>query len=250
MSTVVPDPQLDPPNCGVQHIAVVMDGNGRWAQARGLPRRAGHRAGVTAARRIVEVCGEMGIPALTLFAFSSENWRRPRREVQLLMSLFVESLQREVADLHKNDVQLAFIGDTDALSHRLRHQITSSEALTRNNRGLKLRIAVSYGGRWDVTQAARKLAHKVAAGELQADKLDETQMANAMSLSDLPDPDLFIRTGGEQRVSNFLLWNIAYSELFFTDVLWPDFNSDVLREALTSFESRQRRYGRIAQQSL
>ncbi|MFK8016873.1 MAG: polyprenyl diphosphate synthase [Gammaproteobacteria bacterium] len=250
MSTVVPDPKLEPPSREVQHIAVVMDGNGRWAQARGLPRRAGHRSGVTAARRVVEACGEMGIPALTLFAFSSENWRRPRREVQLLMSLFVEALQREVADLHKNDVQIAFVGDTQSLSHRLRHQIASSEALTRNNRGLKLRIAVSYGGRWDITQAARSLACKVAAGELDPEQLDEEKMSSAMSLSDLPDPDLFIRTGGEQRVSNFLLWNIAYSEFYFTDVLWPDFDADVLRDALVCFESRQRRYGSIAQHSL
>ncbi len=250
MSTVIPDPHREPPPCGVQHIAVVMDGNGRWAQSRGLPRRAGHRAGVTAARRIVEACGNMGVPALTLFAFSSENWRRPPREVQLLMGLFVESLQREVADLHKNDVQISFVGDTRSLSNRLQKQIDSSETLTRNNTGLKLRIAVSYGGRWDITQAARKLAQEVADGTLDADAIDETSMANAMSLSDLPDPDLFIRTGGEKRISNFLLWNIAYSEFYFSDLLWPDFDAQTLRDALDWFESRQRRFGRTAQQIL
>ncbi len=250
MSTVISDPQREPPPCGVQHIAVVMDGNGRWAQSRGLPRRAGHRAGVTAARRIVEACGNMGVPALTLFAFSSENWRRPPREVQLLMGLFVESLQREVADLHKNNVQLSFVGDTKSLSNRLQKQIDSSEALTRDNKGLKLRIAVSYGGRWDITQAARKLAQRVADGTLEVDAIDEPSMAHAMSLSDLPDPDLFIRTGGEKRISNFLLWNVAYSEFYFSDLLWPDFDAQTLRDALDWYESRQRRFGRTAQQIL
>jgi undecaprenyl diphosphate synthase len=250
MSTVIPDQQHAPPPFGVQHVAIVMDGNGRWAQSRGLPRRAGHRAGVTAARRVVEACGELGVPALTLFAFSSENWRRPPREVQLLMGLFVEALQREVADLHKNDVQISFVGDTSALSKRLRQQIASAEALTRDNLGLKLRIAVSYGGRWDITQAARSLALKVAAGELDAAAIDEAHLSAEMSLADLPDPDLFIRTGGEQRVSNFLLWNLAYSEFYFSDLLWPDFDGVALREALNCFESRQRRYGRIAQQIL
>ena len=247
MSTVIPNPEQAPP-AGVSHVAVVMDGNGRWAQARGLPRRAGHRAGVTAARRVVRACGEMGIPALTLFAFSSENWRRPPREVQLLMSLFVESLQREVAELHENNVQVGFIGDIPSLSRRLQSQIQSAEALTRDNTGLKLRIAVSYGGRWDLAQAARQLAEQVAAGTLSPEAIDENAVGRAMSLADLPDPDLFIRTGGEKRISNFLLWNLAYSEFFFSDLLWPDFDADALRDALTSFESRQRRYGQTAQQ--
>ena len=248
MSTVIPDPQRTPPPFGVSHIAVVMDGNGRWAQARGMPRRAGHRAGVTAARKLVEACVEIGVPVLTLFAFSSENWRRPPREVQLLMGLFVESLQREVADLHKNNVQLAFIGDTSTLSQRLRTQIASAEALTRSNTGLKLRIAVSYGGRWDLAQAARRLAERVEQGELRPRDIDENALDGAMSLADVPDPDLFIRTGGEKRISNFLMWNLAYSELYFTDVLWPDFDAAALNDALSSFESRQRRYGRTAQQ--
>ncbi|MFK7887054.1 MAG: polyprenyl diphosphate synthase [Gammaproteobacteria bacterium] len=248
MSTVIPDPRHTEPPYGVSHIAVVMDGNGRWAQARGMPRRAGHRAGVTAARKLVEACGEIGVPVLTLFAFSSENWRRPPREVQLLMGLFVESLQREVADLHKNNVQVAFIGDTGTLSQRLQTQITSAEALTRNNTGLKLRIAVSYGGRWDLAQAAKRLAERVESGEMRARDIDEEALDGAMSLADVPDPDLFIRTGGEKRISNFLMWNLAYSELYFSDVLWPDFDATALTDALSSFESRQRRYGRTAQQ--
>lgn len=248
MSTVIPDPQQNEPPGGVSHIAIVMDGNGRWAQARGLPRRAGHRAGVTAARTIVRACGEMGVPVLTLFAFSSENWRRPPREVQLLMSLFVESLQREVAELHNNNVQVAFVGDIPSLSKRLQSQIQSAEELTRDNTGLKLRIAVSYGGRWDLAQAAKQLATKVADGSMSADDINESTLGQAMSLSDVPDPDLFIRTGGEQRISNFLLWNLAYSEFYFSDLLWPDFDVDALRAALASFESRQRRYGRTAQQ--
>lgn len=249
MSSVVTDQREPQPPCSLQHIAVVMDGNGRWAQARGLPRRAGHRAGVKTARTIVETCGELGVPVLTLFAFSSENWRRPRAEVQLLMNLFVESLQREVADLHKNNVQLAFIGDTAALSARLRRQIDSSEALTAPNTGLKLRIAVSYGGRWDITQAARRLAAQVRDGQIDADSIDESSFANCLTTAGLPDPDLFIRTGGEQRVSNFLLWNLAYSEFYFSDRLWPDFGADALREALQNYESRQRRYGRVPQPS-
>ncbi|MEM6638871.1 MAG: polyprenyl diphosphate synthase [Pseudomonadota bacterium] len=248
MTTPSPDPQQLMPTIDVKHVAVVMDGNGRWAQARGLPRRAGHRAGVTAARRIVRACGEMGVPVLTLFAFSSENWRRPPREVQLLMSLFVESLQREVAELHENNVQIAFIGDLPSLSKRLRSQMASAEALTRENTGLKLRIAVSYGGRWDLTQAARQLAEEVASGARSVESIDEAALNGAMSLSNVPDPDLFIRTGGEQRISNFLLWNLAYSEFYFSDLLWPDFDEDALRDALSSFETRQRRYGRTAQQ--
>ncbi len=248
MSTVIPDPKQTQPSPGVSHIAIVMDGNGRWAQARGLPRRAGHRAGVTVARDIVRACGEMGIPVLTLFAFSSENWRRPPREVQLLMSLFVEALQREAVELHKNNVQVAFIGEIGSLSRRLQSQIRSTEELTRDNTGLKLRIAVSYGGRWDLAQAAQQLAQRVADGELTPDQIDEHALGDAMSLADVPDPDLFIRTGGEQRISNFLLWNLAYSEFYFSDLLWPDFDTDALRTALASFESRQRRYGQTAQQ--
>ena len=232
----------------VRHVAVIMDGNGRWAQARGLPRSAGHRAGVKAARVVVETCGQLGIPALTLFAFSSENWQRPPTEVRLLMGLFVEALQREVKDLHKNNVQLAFIGDMRFLAPRLRKQIARSEELTSANTGLKLRIAVSYGGRWDIVNAARSIAERVAAGQLRPEDIDQHCVAASLSTAGLPDPDLFIRTGGERRISNFLLWNLAYSEMYFTDLLWPDFGATALRDALDFFDSRQRRFGRTGQQ--
>lgn len=230
------------------HIAIVMDGNGRWARQRGLPRNAGHRAGVRAARNIVEACGERNIDILTLFAFSSENWKRPQREVSLLMRLFVEALQREVKDLHSNKVRLRFIGDRKALPARLVHQMESSETLTADNTGLKLNVAIAYGGRWDLVEAARQIARQVASGELQLNQIDENQFCSELSLNGMQDPDLFIRTGGEKRVSNFLLWNLAYSEFCFSDTLWPDFDAGVLDAAIDEFTLRQRRFGRTAEQ--
>ncbi len=233
---------------GIRHVAVIMDGNGRWAQHRGLPRSAGHRAGVKTARVVVETCAQLDIPVLTLFAFSSENWRRPPSEVRLLMGLFIEALQREVRDLHRNNVQLEFIGETSHLSDKLRAQIERSEELTAGNTGLKLRIAVSYGGRWDIANAARQLAERVRAGDLAPEDIDEAVVEHSLSTAGLPDPDLFIRTGGERRISNFLLWNLAYSEMYFTDTLWPDFDARALRDAVDYFSSRQRRFGRTGQQ--
>ncbi len=231
-----------------RHIAIVMDGNGRWARKRGLPRNAGHRAGVKAARKVVEACGHRKIEALTLFAFSSENWSRPQREVTLLMRLFVEALQREVEELHTNNVRLTFIGDRSRLPGKLVRQMASGEELTAANTGLRLNIAVSYGGRWDLVEAARRLAARAAKGELEADAIGEDDFAGELALTGVDDPDLFIRTGGEQRVSNFLLWNLAYSEFYFSDALWPDFDSKLLDQAIADFTRRQRRFGRTAEQ--
>lgn len=231
-----------------KHIAIVMDGNGRWAQQRGLRRNAGHRAGVTATRAIVEACGKAGVGALTVFAFSSENWNRPQTEVGLLMTLFIEALGREVKDLHAQNVALRFIGERNRLSSKLQHKMAQSETLTAANTGLQLFVAVSYGGRWDICNAARVLAQQVADGQLTADQVNEERLTQHLALAGVPDPDLFIRTGGEHRISNFLLWNLAYTELYFTDVLWPDFDAAEFHLALDFYSSRQRRFGRIARQ--
>lgn len=231
-----------------RHIAIIMDGNGRWAQQRGLPRFAGHKSGVEAVRDIVKECSVKNIEALTLFAFSSENWRRPEKEVGLLMDLFMMALDREVKKLNENNVQLRIIGDKSAFSDKLQKRIAKSEALTANNTGLVLNIAANYGGQWDITQAVQKLAIKIQAGDLQPDIINEQSLAAELSMADLPEPDLFIRTGGEQRISNFLIWQLAYTELYFTDVLWPDFKRDEFRKAIDSFSSRQRRFGRTGEQ--
>ncbi len=220
-----------------------MDGNGRWAEARGEPRPVGHRAGIEPVRKIIRECANLGIEALTLFAFSSENWRRPETEVAAIMGLFMEALDREVAELHANRVRVRIIGNRQRLSVRLQQRIAEAEALTANNDGLKLQVAVSYGGRWDVLEAAKRLAARAASGEIRANDIDEEMFSAELQLSDLPDPDLFIRTGGDHRVSNFLLWNIAYAELFFTDVLWPDFDEAEFKLALEDFAGRERRFG-------
>jgi undecaprenyl diphosphate synthase len=225
------------------HIAIIMDGNGRWAEARGLPRHAGHKEGVRPVRMCIEECGRRGIGALTLFAFSSENWRRPTNEVGTLMQLFLESMDREVDDLHKNKVRLRFIGERRQLSVKLQARMAASEELTAGNPGLRLQVAVSYGGRWDIVQAARKLAAAVANGSLAIDDLDEARFARELSLGDVPDPDLFIRSGGDHRISNFLLWNLAYTELYVCDTLWPDFGVPQFEAALASFAGRERRFG-------
>ena len=226
-----------------QHIAIVMDGNGRWAEARGEPRTAGHRAGIEPVRRTIRECARLGVRALTLFAFSSENWRRPETEVATLMSLFMDALDREVEELDSNGVRLRIIGNRQSLAVRLQQRIAEAEALTAANTRLDLQVAVSYGGRWDLVEAARRLAARAASGALRPADIDEAALAAELQLSELPDPDLFIRTGGDHRVSNFLLWNIAYAELFFTDTLWPDFDERVLAEAIADFESRERRFG-------
>jgi undecaprenyl diphosphate synthase len=225
------------------HIAIVMDGNGRWAEARGEPRPVGHRAGIEPVRKVIRECARLNIEALTLFAFSSENWRRPETEVAAIMGLFMEALDREVAELHANRVRVRIIGNRQRLSVRLQQRIAEAEALTAANDGLKLQVAVSYGGRWDVLEAAKRLAARAASGEIRVADIDEDLFSAELQLSDLPDPDLFIRTGGDHRVSNFLLWNIAYAELFFTDVLWPDFDEAEFKLALEDFAGRERRFG-------
>lgn len=231
-----------------RHIAVIMDGNGRWAQRRGLPRYAGHPVGVEAVRRTVEACVERGIAVLTLFAFSSENWRRPEKEVSLIMDLFIRSLKNEARRLHRNGVKLTVIGDRSAFSAKLQKRIAEVEALTAENTGLVLQVAANYGGRWDITQAVRGLAARIQAGELSPDQVDESSIADALTFADLPEPDLFIRTGGEKRLSNFLLWQCAYTELYFSDILWPDFDSAALDDALQDYANRQRRFGRTGEQ--
>ena len=232
-----------------RHLAVIMDGNGRWARKRGLPRQAGHRAGIKPVRALVEACAKQGVQVLTLFAFSSENWRRPVEEVSTLMGLFVEALQREVAELHSNNVRLRFAGDIGSLQQVLQDSIASAESLTADNDGLTLVIAVAYGGRWDLAQAARRLAEDALAGDLDPAEIDEAAVAARRALAGLPDVDLLIRTGGERRVSNFLLWDIAYAELYFTDQLWPDFGAADFDAALEFFAGRERRFGRVADQA-
>lgn len=231
-----------------RHVAVIMDGNGRWARARGKPRHAGHRAGVRSVRSTVEAAAERGVECLTLFAFSSENWCRPEEEVSNLMSLFVEALRREVDDLHRNNVRLRFIGAREQLKPGLVKKIAKAEAKTDSNTGLLLNVAVAYGGRWDIVEAARKLASEVANGALDAERIDESVFAGRLQLAGSPDPDLLIRTGGEERISNFLLWNLAYAELYFTDVLWPEFDKDEFDKALAFFAQKQRRYGHTGEQ--
>jgi len=231
-----------------RHVAIIMDGNGRWAKRRMLPRYMGHREGVKAVRRAVEYCRKRDIEVLTLFAFSSENWRRPESEVGLLMELFVRTLRKEVARLHKNGVRMRFIGDRSAFDQKLQSLMDSAETQTAGNTGMTLAIAVNYGGRWDIADAARRLAVQVARGELDAQAIDSERLGQELSITDLPEPDLFIRTGGEQRISNFLLWQLAYTELYFTDLLWPDFNAAAFDEALSSFAGRQRRFGKTGDQ--
>ncbi len=225
-----------------------MDGNGRWAKAHGKPRHSGHRAGVRATREIVESAAQCGIEALTLFAFSSENWSRPEEEVSSLMSLFLEVLQREVDVLHKNDIRVRFVGARDQLSKRLQKKLAVAEAQTAGNKRMELALAVAFGGRWDIVEAARQVSKRVAAGEVQPEDIDEQQFANGLSLAGMPPLDLLVRTGGERRISNFLLWEMAYAELYFTDTLWPDFNPAQLDQALDFFTSRQRRFGRTGEQ--
>lgn len=227
------------------HVAIIMDGNGRWARLRGQHRHAGHKAGVRPVRLCIEECVRRGVSFLTLFAFSSENWGRPGEEVGALMSLFVEALDTQVEELHANGVRLRFIGDRDAFPVRLQARLARAEALTAGNAGLGVQVAVGYGGRWDLTQAVRQLAARCAAGSLRPAAITEQELAAHLQLAGIPDPDLFIRTGGEQRISNFLLWNLAYTELYFCDTLWPDFGTAEFGAALSHFASRQRRFGLV-----
>ena len=230
------------------HVAVIMDGNGRWAKMRSQPRHAGHRAGAKAVRNTVETAARRGVGFLTLFAFSSENWQRPADEVRSLMTLFLEALQREIDDLHRNNVKLRFVGERHKLQPRLVRKIEAAEARTAGNSGLVLTVAVAYGGRWDLVNAARELASRVERGEMSASDIDEQRFAGHLALAGMPDPDLLIRTGGEQRISNFLLWNLAYAELYFCACLWPDFDEKEFDQALATYANRQRRYGHTGEQ--
>jgi len=233
-----------------RHIAIIMDGNGRWAQKRFLPRAFGHQAGVKTVRKIVEHCAKQGVEAITLFAFSSENWRRPKEEVSLLMNLFVETLQKEIDTLDKNGIRLRFIGDRSAFPGILKQKILEGETQTLNNKKFTLIIAANYGGHWDMCQAFQKIVDKMATGEISQQPISPELVEQHLSTAGLPDPDLFIRTGGEERVSNFLLWQLAYTELYFTTTLWPDFDQNSLDEAINSFKNRQRRFGHTGEQIL
>ena len=228
-----------------RHIAIVMDGNGRWARKRMLPRIAGHRRGVEAVRASVEACATRGVEFLTLFAFSSENWRRPAEEVALLMQLFTMALSNEVEKLHRNGIRLKVVGDITRFDPNIRRLVDQGERLTADNKRLTLTIAANYGGRWDILQALNKAA---AERNGRVDSIDESAIAPHLAMSYAPEPDLFIRTGGEQRISNFLLWQLAYAELYFTDMLWPDFDRDALKAAIGSYQQRERRYGRTSEQ--
>jgi len=229
-----------------RHIAIIMDGNGRWAVARGLTRSAGHRAGLTPVRMCIEECARRGVEALTLFAFSSENWGRPAEEVGSLMGLFLEALDREIAELHAKGVRVRFVGERRNLSVRLQARIAAAEERTAGNGALRLQVAVSYGGRWDIIQATQTLARECSSGALRPEDINEGRFAAQLALAGLPEADLLIRTGGEYRISNFLLWDLAYAELYFSPRLWPDFALADLEEALAFFASRERRFGHSA----
>jgi undecaprenyl diphosphate synthase len=231
-----------------RHVAVIMDGNGRWAAQRSMPRHVGHRAGIKAVRATVEGCARRGVGILTLFAFSSENWSRPVDEVARLMAMFIEAIDREVDELRGNGIRLRFIGDVTRLKPELVARMRAAETQTAAAQRMTLNVAIAYGGRWDIVHAARTLARRCAAGELAPEAIDEARIRSALQLGDAPDPDLFIRTGGEHRVSNFLLWNLAYTELYFCDVLWPDFDEGELDRAFRRYGSRQRRFGLTAAQ--
>jgi undecaprenyl diphosphate synthase len=225
-----------------------MDGNGRWAKKRLMPRAYGHRKGVETTRKAIEYFARAGVRHLTLFAFSSENWNRPQEEVGLLMDLFLQSLEKNSAELHEKNIRIRFIGDREAFSQALQKQISESEQLTANNQAMTLNVAANYGGQWDILNAVKSLAKKLASNDLGLDQVDRSELESGLSLSDSPDPDLFIRTGGEQRISNFMLWQLAYAELYFTEVLWPDFSEQEMQHALDTYAQRQRRYGKTAEQ--
>ena len=233
-----------------KHIAIIMDGNGRWAQKRLMPRIMGHHAGVRAVRKIVEYCAKSNVEVLSLFAFSSENWRRPKDEVNLLMELFMATLQSEVDKLDNNNIRLKIIGEKSAFSDKLQEKIRAAEQQTENNTGLTLVIAANYGGRWDITQAVQKIVLAIARGEIQEQAISEQLINQYLVTADLPEPDLFIRSGGEERISNFLLWQLAYTEFYFTEALWPDFDQSLLEQAIISFKSRQRRFGHTGEQMI
>jgi len=231
-----------------KHIAIIMDGNGRWAKNKHQPRFMGHRAGVKSVEKIVKHCVNKQVEVLSLFAFSSENWRRPSKEVSLLMELFAVALKQQTKRIHKNNARLRVIGDISKFSTSLQKQIIEAQEVTENNTGLTINIAANYGGRWDITQSVQQLAERVKQGTLKAEDITEAHITEGLSTTDIPEPDLFIRTGGEQRVSNFMLWQMAYTEFYFTDTLWPDFDESVLDTAINSFTQRERRFGKTSEQ--
>ena len=244
MSTA-PLPATADPSPGPHHVAIIMDGNGRWAKARGLPRVAGHRRGADAVRRVVRGAGELGIPVLTLFAFSTENWTRPADEVNDLMGLLRHYLRNELEELHKNGARLRVIGNRAGLAPDIVRDIADAEKMTHANGRIDVNICINYGARDEILQATRNLARRVAAGELAAEGIDEARFEQELLTAGVPDPDLLIRTSGEQRISNFLLWQCAYAELVFVDTLWPDFGKDHLEQAIAEFRRRERRYGGV-----
>lgn len=231
-----------------RHVAIIMDGNGRWAERRGKPRNFGHRMGAKAVRATVEHCMRRGIPHLTLFAFSSENWARPAGEVSALMGLFLKALDREVGQLDRHGVRIDFIGDTSAFSEPLRERMRHAVELTRGNTAIRVNVAVNYGGRWDLAAACRRLAERAARGELDPATIDVATVSAEVAMADQPEPDLFIRSGGDHRISNFLLWQLAYTELVFTETLWPDFGAADLDRAFAEYTARERRFGMTGEQ--
>ena len=228
-----------------RHIAIIMDGNGRWANVRGLPRIAGHREGVRTVRKITQICGELGIQALTLYTFSSENWKRPVTEVGALMKLLVNSLRKEVSDLMKNNVRFTVIGDMNKFDQQIQNELKNAFQKTKNNSGLNLNLALSYGSRQEILYATRKLIEKVTLGEIEIKDISEDLFSQMLHTKDLSDPDLLIRTGGEFRISNFLLWQIAYTEIHITDLYWPEFDKQDLMNAIYDYQNRERRFGKI-----
>ncbi|MSP65038.1 MAG: isoprenyl transferase [Ignavibacteria bacterium] len=231
-----------------EHIAIIMDGNGRWAKKKGLPRIAGHREGVNSVRDIVEVCGQLGVKYLTLYAFSTENWKRPKEEVSLLMRLLLSAIRDEKDRLHSNGVILKTIGEISELPNAIQDELIDAIEITKNNDGLTLILALSYSGRWDLTNAVKEISKKVSEGTISADSITEETIKNSLSTKKYPDPDLLVRTSGELRVSNFLLWQIAYSEIYITQLHWPDFRRNALYESIDSFQKRERRFGLISEQ--
>ena len=245
----------DPDGAGVTdkthipgHIAIIMDGNGRWAKKRNRPRSMGHQAGLKSLRACIEQCAQLGVKTLTVFAFSSENWKRPAGEVSRLMELFLRALNKEAHELHQNDIRIKFIGDKTAFKTAIEQKMEEAEILTRTNTRMLTNIAVNYGGRWDITQAAKSLAIAISEGKIKSDDVDEAAFSQFLALAESPDPDLFIRTGGEMRISNFLLWQSAYTEFYFTATLWPDFGKAELNKAVKAYQSRERRFGMTSEQ--
>ncbi|MDX1695371.1 MAG: polyprenyl diphosphate synthase [Ketobacteraceae bacterium] len=231
-----------------RHVAIIMDGNNRWAKQRGLRGVEGHKAGADTVKATVEACARAGVEVLTVFAFSSENWRRPQEEVNALMELFLEALNDEVPELHDNGIRLLFVGNLSGFSDKLQSQMQAAMNLTAGNRQMTFAVAVNYGGQWDIANAARQLARRVADGEISPDDINTETLGARMCLADYPPLDLMIRTGGERRISNFLLWQVAYAELYFSDLYWPDFNADALHAAFADYATRQRRFGRTGEQ--